>query len=72
MITQRLLQEIFSYEDGNLYRKKVLGGEAIGKKAGWTTVCNGRLYKKNQCVQKNGVSTPNDIFVPLRLSTQIH
>ena len=52
MITQQLLQEIFSYEDGNLYRKKVLGGEAIGKKAGWTTVCNGRLYRKINVYKK--------------------
>ena len=52
MITQKLLQEMFSYEDGNLYRKKVLGGEAIGKQAGWITVCNQRHYKKINIYKK--------------------
>jgi len=52
MITQQLLQEYFSYEDGNLYREKVLGGEAVGKQAGWTTICNGVFYKKINVFRK--------------------
>jgi len=36
----------YKYENGNFYCLKSFGGEKVGNLVGWTTVCNGKLYKK--------------------------
>jgi hypothetical protein len=40
------VKENYRYENGNFYRLKSSGGEKVGNLVGWTTVCNGKLYKK--------------------------
>lgn len=42
----KFIQTNFEYRDGFLYRSTCLGGEAIGKRAGWLTVCNKNPYWK--------------------------
>lgn len=46
MVTQQILREYFDYQNGDLIRIKPTRGQSVGKKAGWITYCNGRLYKK--------------------------
>ena len=46
MISKELLISLFEYKNGNLYRKTSGGGMKIGDICGWTTICNGRKYKK--------------------------
>jgi hypothetical protein len=46
------LLENYEYRDGCLYRTTVRGGEAIGKKAGWLTVCNKKQYWKLSVMKK--------------------
>jgi hypothetical protein len=46
------LLENYEYRDGCLYRTTVRGGEAVGKKAGWLTVCNKRQYWKLSVMRK--------------------
>jgi hypothetical protein len=38
--------ENFEYRDGSVYRKICRGGEAVGSRAGWLTLCNGKPYWK--------------------------
>jgi hypothetical protein len=40
------VKQMFRYEDGNLYRIKASGGMKSGSMCGWTTICNGKQYKK--------------------------
>jgi hypothetical protein len=40
------LRNNFKYNDGFLYRTTSLGGEPVGNRAGWCTVCNGKPYWK--------------------------
>lgn len=46
IISIEILHELFEYKDGNLYRKKSGGGMKVGDVCGWTTICNGKQYKK--------------------------
>ena len=40
------VKDLYSYQDGNLFRLQASGGQKIGAVAGWETTCNGKRYKK--------------------------
>jgi len=40
------VKDLYSYQDGNLFRLQASGGQKIGAVAGWETMCNGKKYKK--------------------------
>lgn len=46
------IQNNFEYRDGFIYRTVCRGGEAIGKRAGYLTVCNGKPYWKVSVMRK--------------------
>lgn len=62
MITKEILQDLFEYKDGNLYRKKASGGESKGSICGWITTCNLKKYKKLS-VNKKTIYLHHAIFL---------
>lgn len=45
-MTKEQVEQLFTYSDGVLYRKKSGGGHMSGTVVGWLTTCNGRPYWK--------------------------
>lgn len=45
-MTKEEADELFTYSDGFLYRKKNGGGHRAGTMVGWLTACNGKPYWK--------------------------
>jgi hypothetical protein len=62
MISKDILHEMFEYKEGNLYRKKNSGGKKVGDICGWTTLCNGKPYKKLS-INKKTVYLHHAIFI---------
>jgi hypothetical protein len=63
MITQKLLKEIFKYENGNLIRNYDSGGSKAGTAAGWVnTVTRGKKYIRIS-VKRNHIYLHQAIFL---------